>query len=259
MTFGEYVSHYKLKRSEGVVLRYLSDVYKGLIQNVADEYRTDEIDDLTAWLGALVRQVDSSLIDEWERLIAPDPDIDAAAPVRPTATTVVDDERAFRVMVRNQVFEWAQRLARRTGYDALLVDPVDPERFASIEDVVAAMDPVLGTIRCHRPRTRGTQPGPVRVRAAHRSGRTGVARPRRRRTSGGSRRSSTSRRRSHRAEPCCASSTSSTTQAPDAGWQRTPHTDDFVSIGGSQCRRYSRSGRLGVRWTSGGGVTGRVV
>ncbi len=141
MTFGEYVSHYKLKRSEGVVLRYLSDVYKGLIQNVADEYRTDEIDDLTAWLGALVRQVDSSLIDEWERLIAPDPDIDAAAPVRPTAATVVDDERAFRVMVRNQVFEWAQRLARRTGYDALLVDPVDPERFASIEDVVAAMDP----------------------------------------------------------------------------------------------------------------------
>ena len=141
MTFGEYVSHYKLKRSEGVVLRYLSDVYKGLIQNVADEYRTDEIDDLTAWLGALVRQVDSSLIDEWERLIAPDPDVDAAAPVRPTATTVVDDERAFRVMVRNQIFEWAQRLARRTGYDALLVEPIDPDRFASIEDIVAAMSP----------------------------------------------------------------------------------------------------------------------
>ena len=141
MTFGEYVSHYKLKRSEGVVLRYLSDVYKGLIQNVADEYRTDEIDDLTAWLGALVRQVDSSLIDEWERLIAPDPDVDAAAPVRPIAATVVDDERAFRVMVRNQVFEWAQRLARRTGYDALLVDPVDPDRFASIEDIVTVMGP----------------------------------------------------------------------------------------------------------------------
>ena len=84
MTFGEYVSHYKLKRSEGVVLRYLSDVYKGLIQNVADEYRTDEIDDLTAWLGALVRQVDSSLIDEWERLIAPDDGTDLAAPIRPT-------------------------------------------------------------------------------------------------------------------------------------------------------------------------------
>ncbi len=141
MTFGEYVSHYKLKRSEGVVLRYLSDVYKGLIQNVADEYRTDEIDDLTAWLGALVRQVDSSLIDEWERLIAPD-DGDEQAPVRPTTpATVMDDERAFRVMVRNQIFEWTQRLARHQGYDALIADPVDPEKFSSIEDVVATMAP----------------------------------------------------------------------------------------------------------------------
>ncbi len=72
MTFGEYVQYHGLKRSEGVVLRYLSDVYKGLIQNIAEDLKTDEIDDLIAWLGALVRQVDSSLIDEWERLIDPD-------------------------------------------------------------------------------------------------------------------------------------------------------------------------------------------
>lgn len=139
MTFGEFVSHYGLKRSEGVVLRYLSDVYKGLIQNVAEEFQTDEIDDLTAWLGALVRQVDSSLIDEWERLVSPESD-DPDAPIRPnTPTTVVDDERAFKVMVRNQIFEWTQRLSRRQGYDALLVNPVDPERFAAIEDISAAL------------------------------------------------------------------------------------------------------------------------
>jgi hypothetical protein len=141
MTFKDYVNHYGLKRSEGVVLRYLSDCYKALIQNVPDDAKTDELDDITEWLGAIVRHVDSSLIDEWERLIAPDPDVDAAAPVRRIAATVVDDERAFRVMVRNQVFEWAQRLARRTGYDALLVDPVDPDRFASIEDIVTVMGP----------------------------------------------------------------------------------------------------------------------
>ena len=142
MTFGEYVSHYKLKRSEGVVLRYLSDVYKGLRQNIAVEFRTDEIDDLTAWLGALVRQVDSSLIDEWERLVAPgDPDdsVGERAPVSPVS--VMDDERAWKVMVRNQIFEWTQRLARRRGYDALIADPVEVERFASIEDVTTAMSP----------------------------------------------------------------------------------------------------------------------
>ena len=42
MTFSEYVTHYGLKRSEGVLLRYLSDVYKGLVQNIAEERRTDE-------------------------------------------------------------------------------------------------------------------------------------------------------------------------------------------------------------------------
>jgi len=142
MTFGEYVSHYKLKRSEGVVLRYLSDVYKGLIQNVADEFRTDEIDDLTAWLGAVVRQVDSSLIDEWERLVSPADDESIAETVRPQpAATILDDRRSLKVMVRNQIFEWTQRLAQRRGYDALLADPVDAERFAEIEDVAAALAP----------------------------------------------------------------------------------------------------------------------
>ncbi|MFK7919163.1 MAG: DEAD/DEAH box helicase [Ilumatobacter sp.] len=138
MTFGEYVAHYGLKRSEGVVLRYLSDVYKGLVQNVAEELRTDEIEDLTAWLGAVVRQVDSSLIDEWERLVAPDGDT-AAAPIRSQAATVMDDERAFKVMVRNQVFEWAQRLSRRKGYDALVAAADDGAAFAEIEDVAGAL------------------------------------------------------------------------------------------------------------------------
>jgi superfamily II RNA helicase len=68
MTFTEYVNHYGLKRSEGVLLRYLTDVYRGLTQNVPERARTDDLDDVIAWLGAIVRQVDSSLIDEWERL-----------------------------------------------------------------------------------------------------------------------------------------------------------------------------------------------
>ncbi|MEL6984696.1 MAG: DUF3516 domain-containing protein, partial [Actinomycetota bacterium] len=71
MTFKEFVNHYGLKRSEGVVLRYLSDCYKALIQNIPDDAKTDELLDLIEWLGAVVRQVDSSLIDEWDRLIAP--------------------------------------------------------------------------------------------------------------------------------------------------------------------------------------------
>ncbi|MDE0652497.1 MAG: DUF3516 domain-containing protein [bacterium] len=70
MNFGEYVNHYGLKRSEGVVLRYLSDAYRALVQNVPAERRTPALEELTDWLGALVRGVDSSLLDEWERLTA---------------------------------------------------------------------------------------------------------------------------------------------------------------------------------------------
>ena len=144
MTFGEYIQHYGLKRSEGVLLRYLSDVYRGLQQNIPDELGTAAIDDLVAWLGALVRQVDSSLIDEWERLVNPvDDDVDGAAiaqPVRPDReVTVVDDARAFRVMVRNQIFEWVQRLASRRGYDALVAAASETGRFESAAGIADTM------------------------------------------------------------------------------------------------------------------------
>ncbi|MYI12899.1 MAG: DUF3516 domain-containing protein, partial [Acidimicrobiales bacterium] len=68
MTFREYVNHYGIKGSEGVLLRYLSDAYKALVRNVPEDRRTDDIVELTRWLGETVRTTDSSLIDEWERL-----------------------------------------------------------------------------------------------------------------------------------------------------------------------------------------------
>ena len=70
MTFGEYVNHYGLKRSEGLLLRYLTDSYRALVQTVPGEQQTPKVLELTDWLGALVRGVDSSLLDEWERLTA---------------------------------------------------------------------------------------------------------------------------------------------------------------------------------------------
>ncbi len=74
MTFVEYVGYYGLARSEGLVLRYLADAYKALRQTVPDERKTEELEDLIEWLGELVRQVDSSLLDEWEKLRRPDAD-----------------------------------------------------------------------------------------------------------------------------------------------------------------------------------------
>jgi superfamily II RNA helicase len=117
LTFAEYVAFYGLSRSEGLVLRYLADAYKALRQTVPDEAKTEDLTDLIEWLGEIVRQVDSSLIDEWDRLRNPlDPEAGAARDERPA--TVTSNVRAFRVLVRNALFHRV-RLAALGHYEEL--------------------------------------------------------------------------------------------------------------------------------------------
>src|SRR3954453_2790684 len=71
LTFSEFVAFYGLARSEGLLLRYLSDAYRALRRTVPEHRRTDELDDVVEWLGETVRQTDSSLPDEWEALTDP--------------------------------------------------------------------------------------------------------------------------------------------------------------------------------------------
>ena len=111
MTFGEYVAFYGLTRSEGLVLRYLSDAYKALRQTVPEAARTEELTDIIEWLGEVVRQTDSSLLDEWEQLV--DPDRPEVVEVTPAAVaTITTNVRAFRVLVRNAMFRRVELLAR---------------------------------------------------------------------------------------------------------------------------------------------------
>ena len=118
MTFVEYVGFYGLARSEGLVLRYLADAYKALRDTVPEAARTEELTDLTEWLGELVRQVDSSLLDEWERLTAPDAvDGLAAAPLDDRPGGVTTNLRAFRVLVRNAMFRRVELAALRRYAD----------------------------------------------------------------------------------------------------------------------------------------------
>src|SRR5690625_1518950 len=119
MTFGEYIAFYRLARSEGLVLRYLSDAYKTLLHSVPESVRTDEIAEITEWLGELVRKTENSLYDVWEWLYA----CDLGTAVRPE---MVDDEpaavtgnkRAFRVLVRNAMFRRVE-LAALGRYEEL--------------------------------------------------------------------------------------------------------------------------------------------
>jgi hypothetical protein len=117
MTFREFVSVYGLTRSEGAVLRYLSDAFKALRSGVPAAARTEEVTDIVEWLGELVRQVDSSLLDEWEQLTSPDQPLDApvAEPARPRPLT--GNQRAFTATVRNALFRRVELFARRRWHE----------------------------------------------------------------------------------------------------------------------------------------------
>jgi superfamily II RNA helicase len=137
MTFAEYVAFYQLARSEGIVLRYLADAYRALRQTVPADARTEELTDLIEWLGELVRQVDSSLLDEWEQLRNPsaDPE-DVAAALQDRTRGVTGNVRAFRVLVRNALFRRVELAAiRRLD----LLTELDPEFDwdAALEDYFA--------------------------------------------------------------------------------------------------------------------------
>jgi len=117
MTFTEFVSFYGLVRSEGLVLRYLSDAYRTLRASVPDAARTEALEDITEWLGALVRQVDSSLLDEWEQLAAGGSAGEAVVEVV-VPVSLTGNVRAFTVLVRNAMFRRVE-LAALGRYDEL--------------------------------------------------------------------------------------------------------------------------------------------
>ncbi|CAM3367547.1 DEAD/DEAH box helicase [Stackebrandtia soli] len=110
MTFGEFIAHYELSRSEGVVLRYLANAYKALDQTIPDDAKTEDLRDLTAWLGELVRQVDSSLLDEWEQLANPTDD-GAPPAITEQTSSITRNTRAFTVAVRNAMFRHVELAA----------------------------------------------------------------------------------------------------------------------------------------------------
>ncbi|MFC6285368.1 DEAD/DEAH box helicase [Nocardioides sp. GCM10027113] len=114
MTFTDFVGRYQLARSEGLVLRYLTDAYRTLRQTVPEQHRTPELEDLVEWLGETVRQTDSSLLDEWEALTDPGhvrADVAHHEPPPPPRPISAQD-RAFRVMVRNAMFRRVELAAR---------------------------------------------------------------------------------------------------------------------------------------------------
>ena len=111
-SFATFVRRYRLERSEGLVLRYLTDAWRTLDRSLPDAVYTDALEDVVEWLGELIRATDATLLDEWT-LLAGRPVHDHLAPDAPESARPWPPP-AWRTAVRTAAFGWAELLATRS-------------------------------------------------------------------------------------------------------------------------------------------------
>jgi superfamily II RNA helicase len=114
-SFSDYIRDYELQRAEGVLLRHLNRVYKVLTQNVPDAAKNDQVREMELYLGSMIRQVDSSLLEEWEKMRNPNYRRDESEEVRPpgaeeAAQDITRDTKAFTAAIRNRIFVFLRGL-----------------------------------------------------------------------------------------------------------------------------------------------------
>ncbi len=139
--FREYIREYGLARSEGVLLRYLSEVYRALAQTVPEQARTPEVEDVLSFFYALVHGIDSSLLDEWERLGDPARAVSASLGLEPEKKKreLYDDPQALSARVRGELHQLLGALAARDYESA--AQALWPEDSWSAEELAEVMAP----------------------------------------------------------------------------------------------------------------------
>jgi len=134
-SFSDYIKLYELQRAEGVLLRHLNSVFKVLAQTVPDAAKNDQVREMELYLGTMIRQVDSSLLDEWEKMRDPNYKPGAASKeVRPpgaeeAANDITRDVKAFTAAIRNRIFIFLRGLVIADFEQALtnLNSPMDTD------------------------------------------------------------------------------------------------------------------------------------
>lgn len=133
-SFADYIKLYELHRAEGVLLRHLNSVFKVLAQTVPDSAKNDQVREMELYLGTMIRQVDSSLLDEWEKMRDPNYRPGETKEVRPpgaeeAAADITRDTKAFTVAIRNRVFTFLRGLMIEDYEQAIaqLASPLDAD------------------------------------------------------------------------------------------------------------------------------------
>lgn len=122
-TFNEYISEYGLTRTEGLLLRYISQIYKTLVQSIPDQEKTESLIDIIAYFRIMLSRVDTSLVDEWSSLFGPQ-DQDANLKIQKESSLVMAydprvDYRAFVAKVRAELYHLVKMLSQKNYEDFL--------------------------------------------------------------------------------------------------------------------------------------------
>ncbi|MCL2823296.1 MAG: DUF3516 domain-containing protein [Polyangiaceae bacterium] len=145
LSFNDYVRDLGLARSEGVLLRYISQVYKTCVQNVPEASRTEAFDDIVSYFHTMIIRTDSSVLEEWERLMRGEifrPQDRFEKPEQPERkTTIASDQKAFTRRIRNELFMLISALANRTWEDAVSCVRADPDHTWTEQMFESAMAP----------------------------------------------------------------------------------------------------------------------
>ena len=124
-TFSGYVKQYNLQRMEAILLRHLNYVYKVLSQTVPDGYKNEELLEMQDYLGDMIRRVDSSLLEEWEKMAHPEDyqkrlesgtaedEAEKAFGADKAAADITYDKKRFLGMVRQRIFQIMGNLAKQ--------------------------------------------------------------------------------------------------------------------------------------------------
>ncbi len=123
-TFADYIKDYELQRAEGVLLRHINSTFKVLAQTVPDAAKTDTVREMEVYLATMIRQVDSSLLDEWEKMRDPNFQRAEAQEARPpgaeeAARDITRDPKAFTAAIRNRIFTFLRGVVNQ-DYEAAL-------------------------------------------------------------------------------------------------------------------------------------------
>jgi hypothetical protein len=133
-SFADYIRDYELQRAEGLLLRHLNGVYKVLAQTVPDAAKNDAVREMELYLGLMIRQVDSSLLDEWEKMRNPTYQRAEVKEVRPpgaeaAAADITRDTKEFTAGIRTRIFSFLRGLVNDDFEQALthLTSPEAPD------------------------------------------------------------------------------------------------------------------------------------